>query len=124
MCLSEQLQASHVGLRSKPQWNGEYSWPTQHRCVSASLHSRRLRTSDTAHTLGRTWTVVIDGMGPKTIISVSQVCKLGNIIIFDKRKFKVYRADTILYALKVLEFEGKPVTYSMMENGLYYQESD
>jgi hypothetical protein len=69
-------------------------------------------------------TVVIDGMGPNTIISVSQVCKLGNIVIFDNRKYKLYRADTILNAQKVLNLEGKLVAYGTMENGLYYQESN
>ena len=69
-------------------------------------------------------TVVIDGMGDNTIISVSQVCKLGYIAVFNDRQFKVYKADTIKNALKVLDLEGKAVAYGKVENGLYYQESN
>ena len=69
-------------------------------------------------------TVVIDGMGPSTIVSVSQVCKLGHIAVFTNTEFRVYKAESILNALKVLALEGKPVAYGKMENGLYYQESN
>jgi hypothetical protein len=67
-------------------------------------------------------TVVIDGMGDNTIISVSQVCKLGYITVY--KESKVYKADTIKNALKVLDLEGKAVAYGKVENGLYYQESN
>jgi hypothetical protein len=56
-------------------------------------------------------TVVIDGMGDNTIISVSHVCKLGYIAVFNDKQFKVYKADTIKNALKVLDLEGKAVAY-------------
>jgi hypothetical protein len=69
-------------------------------------------------------TVVIDSMGSNTIISVSQVCKLGYIAIFNDKQFKVYKADNVKNALKVLDLEGKPVALGKMENGLYYQESN
>jgi hypothetical protein len=69
-------------------------------------------------------TVVIEGMGNNTIVSVSQVCKLGYIAIFNDKQFKVYSANSIKNALKVLDLEGKPVAYGKMENGLYYQESN
>jgi hypothetical protein len=68
--------------------------------------------------------VVIDGMGDNTIISVSQVCKLGYIAVFNDKQFKVYKADIIKNALKVLDLEGKAVAYGKMENGLCYQESN
>jgi hypothetical protein len=69
-------------------------------------------------------TLVIDGMGDNTIILVSQVCKLGYIPVFNDKQFKVYKADTIKNALKVLDLEGKAVACGKMENGLYYQESN
>jgi hypothetical protein len=69
-------------------------------------------------------TVVIEGMGDITIVSVSQVCKLGYIAVFSDKQFKVYKADAIKNALKVLDIEGKPVAYGKMENGLYYQDSN
>jgi hypothetical protein len=62
-------------------------------------------------------TVVIDGMGSSTIVSVSQVCKLDHIAVFTN-------TESILNALKALALEGKPVAYGKMENGLYYQESN
>ena len=58
------------------------------------------------------------------IVSVSQVCKLGHIAVFTNTEFRVYKAESILNALKVLALEGKPVAYGKMENGLYYQESN
>jgi hypothetical protein len=63
-------------------------------------------------------------MGDNTIISVSQVCKLGYIAVFNDKQFKVYKADTIKNALKVLDLERKAVAYGKVENGLYYQESN
>jgi hypothetical protein len=69
-------------------------------------------------------TVVIDGMGDNTIISVSQVCKLGYIAVFDDKQFKVCKSDTIKKALEALDLEDKAVAYGKMENGLYYQESN
>ena len=68
--------------------------------------------------------VVIDGMRPSTIVSVLQVCKLGHIAVFTNTEFRVYKAESILNALKILALEGKPVAYGKMENGLYYQESN
>jgi hypothetical protein len=59
-----------------------------------------------------------------TWVSVSQVCKLGYIAVFNEKQFKVYKADTIKNALKVLDLEGKAVAYGKVENGLYYQESN
>jgi hypothetical protein len=56
-------------------------------------------------------TVVIDGMGDNTIISVSQVCKLGYIAVFSDKHFNVYKADAIEYELKVLNLKGKAVAY-------------
>jgi hypothetical protein len=69
-------------------------------------------------------TVVIDGMGDNTIISVSHVCKLGYITVFKDKQSKVYKADTIKNSLKVLDLEGKAVAYGKVENGMYYQESN
>jgi hypothetical protein len=44
-------------------------------------------------------TVVIDGMGDNTIISVSQVCKLGYIAVFNDKQFKVSSYSTISMSL-------------------------
>ena len=44
--------------------------------------------------------------------------------MFTKTEFRVYKAESILNALKVLALEGKPVADGEMENGLYYQESN
>jgi hypothetical protein len=70
-------------------------------------------------------TVVIDGMGPRTIISVSQVCKLsqGHIALFTPNSFRVYTLETAMRAIKLLTHDGKEVVRGTVQNGLYIQDS-
>lgn len=69
-------------------------------------------------------TVVIDAMGPQTIISVSQVCQLGHVVVFTGVDFRVYKLDSVLTAMKVLAHEGKEVARGTVVNGLYIQTSN
>jgi hypothetical protein len=52
-------------------------------------------------------TVVIDGMGPQTIISVSQVCQLGqgHIVLFTPNNFCVYTLE--MRVTMLLTHDGK-----------------
>jgi hypothetical protein len=70
-------------------------------------------------------TVVINGMGPQTIISVSQVCQLGHghIALFTPYSFRVYTLDSALRAIKLLTHYGKEVVRGTVQNGLYIQDS-
>ena len=68
-------------------------------------------------------TVVINGMGPQTIVSVSQVCQLGHVAIFTSKDFRVYTLPSVLRAMKVLALEGKEVVRGTVHNGLYIQDS-
>jgi hypothetical protein len=70
-------------------------------------------------------TVVIDGMGPQTIISVSQVCKLrqGHIALLTPNSFRVYTLDTALRAIKLLTHDDKEVVRGIVQNGRYIQDS-
>ena len=68
-------------------------------------------------------TVVIDGMGPQTIISVSQVCQLGHVAIFTSKDFRVYTLPSVLRAMKVMAHDGKEVVRGTVHNGLYIQDS-
>lgn len=68
-------------------------------------------------------TVVIDGLGPQTIVSVSQVCKLGHAVLFTENSFRAYKLPTVLRAIKVMAFEGKEVVRGTVQNGLYIQDS-
>lgn len=68
-------------------------------------------------------TVIINGMGPQTIVSVSQVCQLGHVAIFTSKDFRVYTLPSVLRAMKVLALEGKEVVRGTVHNGLYIQDS-
>jgi hypothetical protein len=70
-------------------------------------------------------TVVIDGMGPQTIISASQVWQLrqGHIAIFTSNSFRVYTLGTALRAVKLLTHDDKEVIRATVENGRYIQDS-
>jgi hypothetical protein len=48
-------------------------------------------------------TVVIDGMGDNTIISVSQVCKLGYIAIFNDKQTRISPSGYATQVYKVLQ---------------------
>ena len=39
--------------------------------------------------------VVIAGIRPSSIVSVSQGCKLGHIAVFTNTEFRVYKAESI-----------------------------
>jgi hypothetical protein len=56
-------------------------------------------------------TVVIDDMGPQTIISVYRVYQLGqvHIALFIHNNFRVYTLDTAMKAIKLLTHDGKEV---------------
>jgi hypothetical protein len=70
-------------------------------------------------------TVVIDGMGPQSIISVSQVCQLGpgHVALFTANSFRVYTLPTAMRAMKVLTHDGKEVVRGTVQNGLYIHDS-
>ena len=68
-------------------------------------------------------TVVIEGMGPQIIVSVSQVCQLGHVPIFTSKDFRVYTLRSVLCAMKVLTLDGKEIVRGTVHNGLYIQDS-
>ena len=66
---------------------------------------------------------MIEGMGPQTIVSVSQVCQLGHVAIFTSKDFRVYTLRSVLRAMKVLTLDGKEIVRGTVHNGLYIQDS-